>query len=508
MVAAIASALTLGAAEAQAPANVRVALVIGNAAYAAAPLTNAVNDSRAIGRALRDLGFQVIEVNDASKDQMASAIEAAKHALDGKYGIAMFYYAGHGMQLDWRNYLIPVDAKLQKPQDVLQQTVDVDAVMAAFKAAKTRMSILVLDACRDNPFASTSSGKGLAPVDAPPGTFLAYATAPGNVALDGSGASGHGLYTQYLLEELKMPKARIEDVFKRVRINVRKQSGGLQIPWESTSLEEDFSFGNETATIVARPVVPPETLEGQEKQKIEFEAEKVDWNRIRESANPNDYFAYMTAHPNGYMSEQAQFRLDQLQKPVVAVQPKKGEGAALKSGARRFELGDELEYERDDRIAFKKISIKMKVTAADDKYVTFNTGVVWDQMGSVIKDRFGTRDPGLLTAPADLEVGKKWRSAFEIVLPDGGKWHSFWDSRAVGLEEIAVPAGRFMAFKVERAGLAVRVSGQGFSQRGGTLWIDPKTMYVVRNDMWFTDGAGRRTLDETTSLVSSKQVAR
>ena len=127
--------------------------------------------------------------------------------------------------------------------EVPQQTVDVNLVMDAFKVSGARMNILVLDACRDNPFSKNASGKGLAQQDAPSGTFLAYATAPGNVAEDGDAGSGNGLYTQYLLEELRKP-ASIENVFKRVRLNVRKQSNGRQIPWESTSLEEDFYFND------------------------------------------------------------------------------------------------------------------------------------------------------------------------------------------------------------------------------------------------------------------------
>ncbi len=304
---AVTSASLLGAADAQAPVNVRVALVIGNAAYVAAPLLNSTNDALAMARVLKSLGFQVIEVNDASKAQMASVIERTKRALAGKHGVALFYYAGHGMQLDWHNYLIPVDAKLQKAEDVPQQTLDVDAVMSAFKSAETRMNILVLDACRDNPFEAEASGKGLAPLDAPPGTFLAYATAPGNVARDGTEASGHGLYTQYLVEELEKPGAKIEDVFKRVRTHVRQDSRGRQIPWESTSLEEDFYFGGAPASIVTAPLEPG-SLEALARQQTEFEAEKTDWDRIRESSKPDDFFAYLNAHPNGYMSEQAQFR--------------------------------------------------------------------------------------------------------------------------------------------------------------------------------------------------------
>jgi uncharacterized caspase-like protein len=227
---------------AQAPRDIRVALVIGNSAYATAPLANPSNDARAMGDTLRGLGFTVIELHDGRRSQMNEAITRVRDALRGQQGVGMLYYAGHGLQLDWHNYMVPVDAQLTQASDVANQTVDVNAVIEAFKSAGNRMNIVVLDACRDNPFSATGSGKGLAQLDAPTGTFLAYATAPGNVANDGDTASGNGLYTRFLLRELKNPTAQIEDVFKRVRLHVRKNSQGQQIPWESTSLEDDFYF--------------------------------------------------------------------------------------------------------------------------------------------------------------------------------------------------------------------------------------------------------------------------
>ena len=177
-----AALLALSCAQAQAPTDLRVALVIGNAAYADAPLVNPSNDARAMSATLKGMGFAVIEARDASRAQMEQAIAKTREALNGKGGVGMLYYAGHGLQLDWHNYLVPIDARLATAADVALQTVDLQQVVDAFKAAGNRMNIVVLDACRDNPFAATSSGKGLAPLDAPPGTFLAYATAPGNVA--------------------------------------------------------------------------------------------------------------------------------------------------------------------------------------------------------------------------------------------------------------------------------------------------------------------------------------
>jgi uncharacterized caspase-like protein len=230
--------------EAQAPEDLRVALVIGNSAYAHAPvLLNAANDARAMNAALTRLGFRVIQVVDADMSTMNRAIEQMQSIIKGKQAVAMFYFAGHGLQLDWRNYLMPVEVDLKNAADVQRKTIDVEQVLTTFRRSATRMNVIVLDACRDNPFASSSGSKGLAQVDAPPGTYLAFATAPGNVAEDGDALSGNGLFTQFLLKELQRP-ASIESVFKRVRLQVRQKSQGRQIPWDSSSLEEEFAFND------------------------------------------------------------------------------------------------------------------------------------------------------------------------------------------------------------------------------------------------------------------------
>ena len=165
-------ALAVGAAlfplSAQAPVDLRIALVIGNAAYAgAAALANPANDAKAMGEALRGLGFQVVEIRDGNRARMAQAISQVQANLKGKQGIGMLYYAGHGLQVDWRNFMVPIDAKLAKAADVPEQTIDLGSVIDAFKSAGNRMNIVVLDACRDNPFETggnkVATGKGLAP---------------------------------------------------------------------------------------------------------------------------------------------------------------------------------------------------------------------------------------------------------------------------------------------------------------------------------------------------------
>lgn len=252
----------------------RHALVIGNSRYASAPLGNPANDANAIAGVLRQTGFAVDLQLDSKKSAMESAIRGFASKLGKQPAVGLFYFAGHGMQLNWRNFLVPVDAVLNKADDVPQQAVDIAALLEGLTQAKNPMNIIILDACRDNPFVSEikTTGKGLSQMDAPIGTLLAYATAPGNTASDGSGSNG--LYTEHLLREMRTPQARIEDVFKRVRLNVRRASAGLQIPWESTSLEDDFYF------------VPPPDLKklSQEELDQQFKEELTAWEKVQKVA--------------------------------------------------------------------------------------------------------------------------------------------------------------------------------------------------------------------------------
>lgn len=220
----------------------KVALVVGNSDYLNEPhLNNPANDAKAMAAALRAKGFQVIEAENVTKAEFESAIGKFGDALNaGSTGL--FYYAGHGMQVDGRNFLLPIDAKIQREEKVRIEAVDVDDVISQMTDAKARFSLVILDACRNNPFEHRfrSIGGGLALLNAPEGTFIAYATAPGSVAADGEGE--HGIYSQALLHAMELPGLKVEDVFKAVRINVSQITHGAQVPWESSSLMGDFYF--------------------------------------------------------------------------------------------------------------------------------------------------------------------------------------------------------------------------------------------------------------------------
>jgi len=219
----------------------RVALVIGNSAYRESPLRNPVNDATDIAAALRELGFKVTLRTDASQRQMKQALrEFAQELRRG--GVGLFYFAGHGVQSKGRNFLIPIGANVETEAELEDESVDANLVLAYMDEAQNRVNIVVLDACRNNPFARSfrSASRGLAQMDAAKGSFVAFATAPGAVAADGDGRNG--IYTEHLLASLKEADGDIDKVFRRVAANVATVTGGKQVPWVASSLTGDFYF--------------------------------------------------------------------------------------------------------------------------------------------------------------------------------------------------------------------------------------------------------------------------
>ena len=228
----------------------RIALVLGNDKYPTAPLRNPVNDATAIAAKLRELGFDVTLRTNTSQREMTRAVRDFGEKISSG-SVALFYYAGHGMQARGKNFLIPVDADITSESSISIEAVDVERVLDQLNNA--RVSMVILDACRNNPFERrfrAGAGAGLAQIDAPAGTLIAYATAPGKVALDGEGK--HGPYTEALLKAMDAPGLRVEDVFKQVRINVLKMTASKQIPWESSSLTGDFLFRPARAAVSER----------------------------------------------------------------------------------------------------------------------------------------------------------------------------------------------------------------------------------------------------------------
>ena len=219
----------------------RLALVIGNGAYKTSPLKNPANDAQDMASVLSKLGFEVIHRENASQRTMGTVIrEFGRKLRNG--GVGLFYFAGHGIQLNGRNYLIPVDAKIESESDVVYEAVDAGRVLGKMEDAGNELNIVILDACRDNPFVRSfrSNVRGLARMDAPTGSILSYATSPGEVANDGKGRNG--IYTSKLLKYITNPGLSLEEIFKQVRVDVMNTTNGQQVPWESTSLIGTFYF--------------------------------------------------------------------------------------------------------------------------------------------------------------------------------------------------------------------------------------------------------------------------
>ncbi len=275
------------------------ALLIGNSNYAVGPLENPVNDARDLANVLRSIGFDTTVKLDADSEGMKGLIRDFAEKVKNNDGIALFFYAGHGVQVKGENYLIPVGYPFRSEADVEKLAVPANMVLRYMEDAKNRVNLMVLDACRDNPFIKTRSlkSRGLAPMDAPSGSLVAFSTAPGTEASDGSGRNG--LYTKHLMANIRVPGLTVEQVFKRTREDVENESaremGQKQSPREESSLKGgDMYF------------VPPLAKDSTADPAA---VELAYWNSIANSDNPADFEAYLTQYPTGRFSELAKNRL-------------------------------------------------------------------------------------------------------------------------------------------------------------------------------------------------------
>lgn len=234
-------------------AEQRVALVIGNATYEQAPLKNPVNDARAMATRLERLGFVVIQRENLKSREIGPALREFRARLSPG-AVALFFYAGHGLQVRGQNYLPAVDAAIDAEEDVPTQSLDVGKVLEVMDESKSRVNLVFLDACRNNPFSRRfrAMSRGLAKIDAPSGTLISFATRPGSVAADGDGLNG--LYTEHLLRHIDDSGVPIEQLLKRVGAGVKLASKGLQEPWSEGLIEGDFYF--RTGAVAIEPAQP------------------------------------------------------------------------------------------------------------------------------------------------------------------------------------------------------------------------------------------------------------
>lgn len=286
----------------------RIALVIGNGDYASSPLKNPVNDATDMAKKLEALGFQVTRLLNASQTDMRRAIREFGSNLK-KGGVGLFYYAGHGMQVQGRNFLIPVGADIKDEDEVQDYAVDAGMVLRKMQSAENRLNIVLLDACRNNPFARSfrSADRGLAQMDAPSGSMISYATAPGRTAMDGDGRNG--LFTKHFLQALdQFGNMELSQLMKQVGKGVQTETGKMQVPWVSSSITGDFYFvrtpreKQEKNSSIERAPVKSSTLDDEE----EF------WLAIKNSSHVDDFKDYRAMYPQGRFTKIADIKIRQL----------------------------------------------------------------------------------------------------------------------------------------------------------------------------------------------------
>ena len=460
----------------------KIALIIGNGNYRQSPLKNPVNDARAIGESLIRLGFDVTVRLEADRPAMTSAISAYVGALARRKCVGLFYYAGHGIQLAWKNYLLPIDANVESTADVQQQGFELNSLIGGLTRAANPLNLIILDACRDNPFGAGKEPeqKGLSQMDAPISTLLAYATSPGNTASDGAGSNG--LYTEHLLKEMQVKDAKVEDVFKRVRLAVRRASKGAQIPWESTSLEDDFYF------------LPPGSIskpDDAEKARQFTEELKV-WESIQGAAAAIPFETYLRRFPSGRFSELAQLRLDQLltqegEKPV-RIAPATGNpftaGTARADTA--FRLGDTYTHRVYDRSTGAERGRRVQtVTQIGDSEIVFNNGqAATDLLGNPKRTPDGRKFTDAQFQPLEYAVGKQWSTRFRLLNQNGVEIDTEFNFRIVGRELISVPAGTFDCYRVEGKGISRPLHGSFSATLLNNYWMAPaQCRRAIKNEI-------------------------
>jgi uncharacterized caspase-like protein len=324
-----------------ASAESRIALIIGNSNYASTnlKLANPANDAAAMQLALKDAGFQtIVKLNARRLDFYRAVDEFSAKIIRDPHSVGLFYYAGHGVQSDGVNYLIPVDAEIESSADLEANAFDVGRVLHAMQAAQNEMNIVILDACRDNPLRRTRSvARGLARIDAPSGTFIAYAAAPGQTAQDGNNGS-NGVFTGELLKAMAEPNVPLEQMFKRVITGVKAATRGAQTPWSEASIQGDFYFHTQA--------LPEATSGAPDPRQIELEF----WASIKNSRSAAEYQAYLYRYPKGEFAQLAANRLKMLQTPVAAPSPAAArptsgneKNARCQAILERVQLGDSLD---------------------------------------------------------------------------------------------------------------------------------------------------------------------
>ncbi|MFS2033298.1 caspase domain-containing protein [Polaromonas sp. CT11-55] len=399
---------------AQAAAEPRLALLIGNATYKASPLRNPVNDVRLMESVLKESGFTVIKAENASMREMRRLVREFGDRLKAEGGIGLFYFSGHGVQVRGDNYLVSIDSDIRNEDEVPDDALNGNLVLEKMQSAGNRVNILILDACRNNPFPvkSRASSSGLAGMQAPSGSLVAYATAPGAVAADGSGRNSP--YTANLARVIRQPGLPIEEVFKQVRTAVRKETGNKQTPWENTALEGEFFFRGQSPGGKPDPAA----------------IDLAFWESVKSSNSPADLQAYLSQHPAGLFASLAQARLAQLKAA--------GPGTAGGNVLGTLDLID----------SFSGLKRKLDVTTTAveaNGTKTYSTGDVISAKGEVLQLRVGEHvlrvtGGALWTVPLKDQAASGQASVEQVDVGYSVKGAFHWTAAPLGQGKVRVDA--------------------------------------------------------------------
>ncbi len=461
----------------------RLALVVGNAAYSWDPLDNPVNDARLVGDALQQAGFKVFRHENLGRTAMVNAFREFGDRLNERT-IAVFYYAGHALQVRDNNYLVPIDVAPRSEDEVPVVGLDVGFILGRMSHARSRVNIVILDACRNNPFAGkTRPARGLAQMDAPVGTLLAFATAPGKVAEDGPGPNS--LYSLNVARHLVTPGLPVESMFKRVREAVIQGTDRRQVPWESSSLLGEFAFVPGVATSVAS------------KPELEAAGELAFWDSIENSTRADEYRAYLRQYPRGRFAELARTRIAAFSREAAAAAPPAAgridpQVALLLAKGGRPELlpraGDTWRYRVQDQFRIGDLFLTATVAdvTADGIAETWTTTSDAKVRSTVVPVDAGFNAlPGWSLTPPE----------FSPYLLASGALHPGQNiadqrrniDRAVvalkakveGDEDVIVAAGRFRATKMVLRG-RTQVRGSGTINVEHAIWYSPDVKRFVK----------------------------
>jgi carboxyl-terminal processing protease len=413
-----------------ASAEPRVALVIGNSAYKGdlPALTNPSNDAKLMAKTLKGIGFDVIETEDADQVGMKKAIGefGDKLAAAGGTATGLFFYAGHGLQVAGENYLIPIDAEIEKEADVDLTAVSAETVMKQMEFAGAAVNIIILDACRNNPLSNGSRGmtRGLARIDsAPKGSFIAYSTAPGSVAQDGDGADSP--YTTALAQTLTKPGMSIGDVFQEVRTKVLAATGQQQTTWDSNSLTGQYYFTPPVAQTAGVDGGPSNasganngSVVGTATDSGAVDVEMTYWNSIKDSNDPAVFEAYVAKYPNGNYVDLADIRLRKLKSGSQVASADTGNTASGNtSTAERSTVPD------NNQQSLQSLEQQKNNDSSPDMVFVALDQTVYAKSGGQVRTEPDSRTALLVKLPNNAEVHATGKSAdgrwWRVSTPDG-----------------------------------------------------------------------------------------